>query len=63
VVSDLASPPRFVDPDATLPEAIAHARREGLAQLPVCEDGRIVGLFSVEGAVRLQVGEEPDGQP
>lgn len=57
VASDVAGPPVSVAPDDTLAAAVAEARRLGLAQLPVCHDQRIVGWFSVDGAVRLHVTE------
>ncbi|HSN14704.1 MAG TPA: chloride channel protein, partial [Anaeromyxobacteraceae bacterium] len=58
IVSDVAGPAVSVAPDDALSSAVAEARRLGLAQLPVCSDGRVIGMFSVERAIRLHVSEQ-----
>ncbi|HSM92583.1 MAG TPA: chloride channel protein [Anaeromyxobacteraceae bacterium] len=63
IVTDLAAPPSFVTPDALLRDAVAEARHLGLPQLPVCAAGRIIGMFSVEGAVRLHASEQRAFRP
>jgi CIC family chloride channel protein len=63
VASNLAGAPGSVAPDAPLHLAVAEARRLGLPQLPVCQGGRLIGMFSVEGAVRLHAVERLGVRP
>lgn len=63
VASDLAARPASVSPDDLAATAVAEARRAGLSQLPVCVDRRVVGLFSVDAAVRAHVAERPASTP
>jgi CIC family chloride channel protein len=63
VAANLAGPPASVEPDTPLRLAVAEARRLGVSQLPVCQEGRVVGMFSVEGAVRLHAVERRGVRP
>jgi CIC family chloride channel protein len=58
LASDVAAAAVSVGPDTPLGVAVAEARRLGLPQLPVCQAGLVVGMFSVEGAARLHAVEQ-----
>jgi CIC family chloride channel protein len=63
VAANLAGAPASVAPDAPLHLAVAEARRLGVPQLPVCVRGQLLGMFSVEGAVRLHAAERLGVRP
>ena len=53
--------PRVVAPDVSVANAFYTMRSEGFRQLPVVEDGRLVGIVTDRDLRRPDLTDEPDG--
>jgi CIC family chloride channel protein len=56
VAVDLAGPPVALEPDDTLDSAADRMADAGVAQIPVCQDGQVIGLVGQADVVRARRG-------
>jgi len=56
VAADLAGPPVALEPDDTLDAAADRMADAGVAQIPVCQDGQVIGLVGQADVVRARRG-------
>ncbi|MDP6408230.1 MAG: CBS domain-containing protein [Planctomycetota bacterium] len=54
------SPPVVISEDADLDDVIALMRARGIRRIPICEDGKPVGLVALDDAPRTLAGEVRD---
>ncbi len=57
----MSSNPRIVTPETPVTQAFYDMRSDGFRQLPVVEDGRLVGIVSDRDLRRPDLTDEPDG--
>jgi stage IV sporulation protein FB len=62
VAEVMASPVPAVGPDTPFPQAVAHLRASGVPALPVVQDGRLVGLLTLENVSELLMVRRATGK-
>src|SRR3712207_2228018 len=61
IVDVMTPAPRFVAPATSMAEVLELLRQARISGVPVLDDGRLVGVVSLEDLVRAMRGGQPDG--